>query len=184
MLPVLHDQIVLGHAESAAATPGARSMVDLGVAQRRAEIDLVELVAEAVRPAVFIGLVTLAALLGAVAALRALPEVAENLVEGPAAHVLLPPRTELHAALSRTRGLPQISLGLELLDEIVEGVVRLGESVLVIQRLHPIQRLLHIPAGVRDDLREHLEQALKGRALVPFGTEFVELDAEHGGSRS
>ena len=159
-------------------------MMDLGVAQRRAVIDLVELVAEAVGPAVFIGLIPLAALLGAVAALRPLPQVAENLVEGASAHVLLPPGTELDAALSRTRRLPEVALGLELLDEIVERVVRLGESVLVIQRPHPIQRLVHIPTGVRDDFREHLEQALKGRALVPFGTEFVELDAEHERSRS
>ena len=89
MLAVLHHEIVLGHAESAPATPRARPVVDLGIAQGGAEIDLVELVAEAVRPAVLVGLVALAALLGAVAALRTLPEVAENLVEGPAAHVLL-----------------------------------------------------------------------------------------------
>ena len=121
VLPVLDHRVVFGHAESS----GAGAVVDLGIAERRAEIDLVQFVAEPIRPAVFIGLVSLAAFFGPVAPLCALSKVAENLVERPATHLLLTPRPQFDAPSSGTCGFAQVPLVLEVLKEIIECVVRL-----------------------------------------------------------
>ena len=155
--------------------------MDLRIAQRRTEIHLVQLVSEAIGPAVLGGLVALAALAGAVLALCAFAEVAENLVQCPAAHVLLAPGSQLDAAPFCARGFPQIPLVLQLLKEIIQGVVRFGQAVLIVQGPHPFHGLIHIATGVRDHLREQLEQPLERASAVLIRAGGVKLKSEHKG---
>ncbi len=165
MLGLHHFEVVLAHAQ----------LIDtalLGVADAVAHGHLLQRIAEAEGAAVAGGLIALSGAAQAVAAAVALLQFAEYLLQRALTDQSFGLAGEGDPLPFRRHA--EDAVFEEVLLEILEAVFRREQAVLLVHFLHPVQRFLHIAAGVGEDLQKNGQELFERRTVVLRGEVFFE----------
>ncbi|EMR01280.1 hypothetical protein ADICEAN_03605 [Cesiribacter andamanensis AMV16] len=168
----IHLQILLGK-------QGAiKAVVDLGIAQRVGNGNLLRGIAKLVLPLFGAGLITGSGKKAVVIALAPLFQLAKDLFQSAFANGLLAFGRYLKFPLGVLIG--NVAFGFQVFDKIAHAVGIVGEAVLLIQVVEPVQRLGHIAGGNKQQLHKDLQQVVKSACIrIAFGQKVSKSVAYH-----